>query len=142
MAKPASALIESAETVKIPESRPSEDAVSEASEPVEEAQYLADPVEAMDVALDLSEDGPSLDEDEDTSMAWSLQLHLLSEHAEPLAMPMDDEEAEALHRKLHAVARQSHSIQDRRFRPGRAISVLMLHAQREHELDFPPTALN
>jgi hypothetical protein len=158
MAQNTSAVIEAgdpteAETVKIPGAREAEepsmddsseideiDDVDDEIDEIDEIEQQADasgPVEAMDVALDLCEQGPSLDEDPDTSMAESLQLHLISEHAVAGALQFDDEEAERQHRRLHAIWRHPHPIADRRFRPGRAISVMMLQVQREHEQNFP-----
>ncbi len=77
--------------------------------------------------------GPTLDEDIDTSLVLSIQFHLMSEHQIPTALHLDDDEAEAMHARLHVVTTCDHHISDRRMRPGRAIAVLMLHCHREHE---------
>lgn len=66
-----------------------------------------------------------LDDDPDTSLVASLHLHLLSEHYHHGALSLDDDEATAIHERLHVEADHEHWISDTRFRPGRALVVCL-----------------
>lgn len=107
------------------ESTPAEERLDD----IDEDEHLA----GLDVWLPLPE-STDLDDDEDTSLVFCLQFHLISEHGLAGALTIDDENAEALHVRLHAAMDLDHSVVDRRFRPGRAIAILMENCQREHDL--------
>ncbi len=65
-----------------------------------------------------------LDTDPETSLGTSLRLHLMSEHQVVGALHLDDEAAAARHAELHAAGHHDHDVQDHRFRPGAALSLL------------------
>lgn len=77
--------------------------------------------------------GPGLDDDEDTSLAKSLVLHMVSEHGMASALHMNDVEAERRHDELHQAA-AAHDELDFRFRPARVLAALALAAQKHEDV--------
>lgn len=96
-------------------------------EPLEPGHY-----EQFDVADDIS-----LDLDPNASMVESVFLHLLSEHDLYEALHLSEQDAFALHGRLHAEAREQsldlgHRDEDLRFRPAMALAAAMLCTDHAH----------
>lgn len=146
------------DSIRIPDARCGDDPIG-SDNPVPAADSIADttPVDAQEMTTDPDDDdddpdeneeypptllcggdddpGASLDDDPDTSLATSLQLHLMSEHGLANGTHLSDEDAAALHDPLHTLERRhTHDVTDHRFRPGLVLDLIRAAVEREHEL--------
>lgn len=94
------------------------------------------PVPVLDFMDAIAGDaGSALDDDDDTSLVTSVILHLMSEHSVINALHLDEEQAHARHRDLHAEATHTHGDSDLRFRPLRILAMLKLISMKHAGLN-------